>query len=92
MCAFFSHKPKKWGSLDIYHLKEGGCLLEFLKLDGFFYLSSENKDTDKLGNLICGFVFACAKSRFYPDAAQFKDEKSPNLRLLWFNFGSMGQS
>ena len=57
-------------------LKEGGCLLEFLKLDWFFYLSSENKDTDKLGNLICGFVFECAKSRFYPDAAQFKDKKA----------------
>ena len=78
------------GSLDKPHLKEDDCLLEFLKVDGVFYLSSENNDTDKLGNLICGSVFACSKSRFYPDAAQFEDKKASRPETIMVSFGLGG--
>ena len=44
------------------------------KLEGLYYLCSENKCADQLltAKLICVFAFAYAKSRFSHDAAHIK--------------------
>ena len=48
-----------------------GLKFRIQKVEGLYYLCSENKGTDEL---ICTFVFAYVKSRFSYDVAQIGDK------------------
>ena len=53
-----------------------GLKFRIKKVEGLYYLCSENKSADQLcgvaAQLICVFVFAYAKSRFSHDVALIK--------------------
>ena len=65
-----------------------GLKFQIKKVEGLYYLCSENKGTDQLAvtaKLICFFVFAHAKSLFSHDKAHLITDCSNAVLLLQFS-------